>query len=159
MPRSTKPRASRMRRTFGVVAATGAAAALLFGGTAVVPQASPVLAPQEAQAGVVCNGSLGLICGRIYNKASSNVKINVHDGWSSNPKVPAGKVQQVAPGKSSTFKDADGYCIPPKTQATVNVYTLGGKLVHTYKYSKASGWQCQKITDDQTAYAKATQSK
>ena len=157
MPRSTKPRASRMRRTFGVVAATGAAAALLFGGTAVLPQASPVLAPQEAQAGVACNVTLGLVCGRIYNKATSNVKINVHDGWSSNPKVPAGNVQQVAPGKSSTFKDADGYCIPPKTQASVNVYALGGQLMRTYKYAKASGWQCQKITDDQAAYVKATQ--
>ena len=50
MSRSTKPRASRMRRTFGVVAATGAAATLLFGGTAVVPQASPVLAPVQAHA-------------------------------------------------------------------------------------------------------------
>ncbi len=155
---SNTPRTSRTRRAIGALAAAAVLGTGLAFAPGVAPQASPVFAPQEAQAGAACNFSLGLICGHIYNKKSSNVKINVHDGWSANPKGPAGNVQQVAPGKGSTFKDADGYCIPPKTKATVNVYTLGGQLMHTYKYSRASGWLCQKITDDQAAYVQATQS-
>ncbi len=92
MSRNTNPRASRVRRTFGVAAATGATVALLFCSTAVVPQASPVLAPAQAHAGLLCDWSGGSVCGRIYNSPSSNIKINVHNSWGPKDWISAGDV-------------------------------------------------------------------
>jgi hypothetical protein len=47
---ASNTRTSRLRRAFAVIAAFIAATIVLFGGTAVVPQASPVLAPVQAHA-------------------------------------------------------------------------------------------------------------
>lgn len=156
MSRNTNPRASRVRRTFVVVAATGATVALLFCSTAVVPQASPVLAPAQAHAGLLCDWSGGSVCGRIYNSPSSNIKINVHNSWGPKDWISAGDVQQVAPGRSATFRDADGYCIPPNTNATVNIVAFTGGVVKRYNYKSVGRWQCQKITDNLIANVIAT---
>ena len=119
MSRSTKPRASRMRRTFGVVAATGAAAALLFGGTAVVPQASPVLAPQGAEAAAM---------NLMIRNGNTSMELHVCKDWGwpsgvwyatrclqnpSKKSEPNGRVVRLAPGKSTpSLEDWDGIHVP-----------------------------------------------
>lgn len=120
-------------------------------GSAVAPEASPVMAPAPAHAGDWCSNTGGVICGRVFNSPHSNVKVNVHDGWTNNDGVPAGRVIQVAPGHWSTFRDTDGYCLPPYTKARVWIKSpFRGDV--TRNYSPVSGWRCQKINDDQTAY-------
>jgi hypothetical protein len=111
-----------------------------------------VLSSVTAHAGAGCNNSLGLVCGRTFNDSLSSSNVNTHDSWGSNDGTPAGNVQQVAPGHWSTFRDTDGYCIPPNVDAYVYTYvTLMGLIKWEKHYSPSTGWRCQKISDIQTA--------
>ena len=139
---------STPKRLIGLLAATAVASLIPLGGQAAAPESSPMFAPTQAHAGLLCDLSLGEVCGTIYNSSKSNVSINVHDGWGPNDWTVGGRVQRVMPGKKSTFRDADGYCIPPHSVAEARFVSFTGNKVKTLKYKSKSIWQCQKVADD-----------
>lgn len=130
------------RRSLGLVVTTGVVG---FG----------LLAPTTALAGEGCDSSKGLLCGRAMNAVDSNRTFNAHDNWKDND--PVGTARIVEPGNWSTFKDTDGYCIPPNTRAFA--FILGPLTKEKWwqtrteiDYPVSTGWRCRKIGDPQIAF-------
>ena len=119
----------KLKKIGGLFAATAASAALLLGGTAVVPEASPVLAPAPAAAG---GGDLVPLVIENYNH--NGKELHVCTGWSGDryrndcpSRVIRLKPKERSDQVKDGVRDADGAHVP-----------VGYKLME-YTYYPRSG--------------------
>lgn len=111
------------------------------------------MAVLPAHAGVACDKSAGLMCGRVQNVKGSVSAIDVYGNWSGGT-TPAGAATSLAPGAQTSakmgIKDADGFCIPAGRVANVSTYGSDGNYIS----HRVGAVGCTKVTDGNTAQVK-----